>query len=121
MLIAFWILNGLLALVFLGAGLSKIFRPKEALYESGMKYTEDFSAAQVKLIGAVEVLGALGLVLPVLLTIAPVLAPIAAIGLAVVMIAATVVHVRRKEAPVPTLVLTVLAIASAIVGFIVVL
>ena len=118
MLIALWILNGLLALAFLGAGLMKLARPKAALASSGMAYVEDFSATQVKLIGLVEVLGALGLILPLLLNIAPVLTPIAAVGLALVMIAATVVHLRRKESPVPTVVLAVLAIASAVLGFI---
>ncbi|HWS51564.1 MAG TPA: DoxX family protein [Microbacterium sp.] len=121
MLIALWILNGLLALVFVGAGLMKLARPKQALAESGMAYVEDFSAAQVKLIGLVEVVGAVGLILPLLLNIAPVLTPIAAVGLAVTMLVATTVHVRRKESPLPTVVLAVLAIASAILGFIVVL
>jgi len=117
MLIALWILNGLLALVFLGAGLSKLARPKAALAASGMGYVEDFTDTQVKLIGLVEVVGAIGLILPFLLGIAPVLTPIAAVGLAVTMIVATTVHARRKESLVPTLVLAALAIASAVLGF----
>jgi uncharacterized membrane protein YphA (DoxX/SURF4 family) len=117
MLIALWILNGLLALVFLGAGLSKLARPKAALAASGMGYVEDFTDTQVKLIGLVEVVGAIGLILPFLLGIAPVLTPIAAVGLAVTMIVATTVHARRKESLVPTLVLAALAIAAAILGF----
>ena len=121
MLIALWILNGLLALVFLGAGFMKLARPKDALASSGMAYVEDFSATQVKLIGLVEVIGAVGLILPLLLNVAPVLTPIAAVGLAITMLVATVVHVRRHEKPVPTVVLAVLAIASAILGFLVVL
>ena len=119
MLIAFWILNGLLALVFLGAGLSKIARPKAALAASGMGYVEDFSATQVKLIGLVEVLGAIGLVVPFLTGIAPVLTPIASIGLAVTMIVASIVHVRRSESPAASVVLAVLSIASAVLGFLV--
>jgi uncharacterized membrane protein YphA (DoxX/SURF4 family) len=121
MLIALWILNGLLALVFLGAGLMKLARPKAALASSGMAYVEDFSATQVKLIGLVEVIGAVGLILPLLLDVAPVLTPIAAVGLVVTMIVATAVHARRKENVVPTIVLAVLAIVSAVLGFLVVL
>jgi hypothetical protein len=121
MIIALWILNALLALVFLGAGLMKLARPKPALASSGMAYVEDFSANQVKLIGLVEVIGAAGLILPILLGIAPVLTPIAAVGLAIVMIVGTLVHVRRHEPPVPTVVLAVLSIGSAILGLLVVL
>lgn len=62
-----------------------------------MGWTADFSGAAVKAIGAVEILGALGLVLPRALDVAPVLTPLAATGLAVVQAAAIVVHVRRKE------------------------
>ncbi|MDD7945342.1 DoxX family protein [Microbacterium sp. NE2HP2] len=121
MFIALWILNGLLALVFVAAGLMKLARPKAALASSGMAYVEDFSATQVKLIGLVEVIGAVGLILPLLLNIAPVLTPLAAVGLAVTMLVATAVHARRKESVLPTIVLAVLAIVSAILGFLVVL
>ena len=64
MLVAFWIVAGLLALVFLAVGLMKLARPKEALATSGLAWVEDFTTGPVKLIGAAEVLGALGLVLP---------------------------------------------------------
>ena len=117
MLIALWIINALLALAFLGAGLMKLARPKAALAASGMAWTEDFGDGQVKAIGAVEVLGALGLVLPLLTGVAPVLTPIAAVGLVVTMIVATIVHARRSESVVPTIVLGVLALVSAILGF----
>jgi uncharacterized membrane protein YphA (DoxX/SURF4 family) len=121
MLVALWILNGLLALVFAAAGLMKLARPKDALASSSMAWVEDFTTTQVKLIGAVELLGAVGLILPLLLDIAPVLTPIAAVGLTVTMLVATTVHIRRKETPLPPVVLAVLAIVSAILGFIVVL
>jgi hypothetical protein len=73
----------------------------------------------VKAIGLAQVLGAIGLILPQLLNIAPVLAPIAATGLLVIMIGAVVVHIRRKEAFMSALVLGVLLLASAVVGFVV--
>ena len=121
MVIALWILNALLAVVFIGAGLMKLARPKAALAGNGMAYVEDFSDTQVKLIGLVEVIGAVGLILPLLLNVAPVLTPLAAAGLVVTMLVATIVHARRKENVLPTIVLAVLALASAILGAIVIL
>ncbi len=96
MTIAVWIVSAIAALLFIGAGSMKLARPKSAL-EPQMGWVSDFAGWQIKTIGALEVLGALGLILPVLTGIAPILTPIAAIGLVVIMIGATVVHARRKE------------------------
>ena len=82
---------------------------------------EDFSAGTIKAIATLEIVGALGLILPLLTGIAPILTPLAGTGLAIIMIGATVVHLRRKEPFAPALVLAVLAVASAVLGFIVVL
>jgi len=112
-----WILQVVLALAFLAAGGMKLVRPRPALVASGMGYAEDFSDSALKGIGAVEVLGALGLVLPWLLGIAPILTPLAALGLALVMAGAVVVHVRRKEPFVPPLVLGVLSLVVAVLRF----
>ncbi|MGW4961287.1 DoxX family protein [Nonomuraea sp. NPDC004186] len=95
--VVLWIIAGLLALAFLGAGLMKLSQPKEKLATSGLAWTEDFSAGAVKGIGALEVLAGIGLILPAALGIVPVLTPLAAAGLVIVMIGAAVVHVRRKE------------------------
>jgi DoxX-like family len=57
----------------------------------------DFPAAFVKAVGAAEVLGAVGAILPRLLGIAPVLTPLAAVGFCVVMVGAVTVHFRRHE------------------------
>ncbi|MGC5225298.1 DoxX family protein [Micromonospora sp. DT81.3] len=62
-------------------------------------------------------LGAIGLILPPLLGIAPVLSPIAAIALAALMLGAIVVHIRRKESFLPPLILAVLSIVAAVLGF----
>ncbi|WP_449281804.1 DoxX family protein [Leucobacter sp.] len=118
MLIALWIVNALLALAFLGAGIMKLARSREALAAGGMGYVEDFAPATIKVIGALEVLGALGLILPLATGIAPVLTPIAAVGLVLTMVGAVVVHVRRRETAAPAAVLGVLALASAVLGFI---
>ena len=80
--ITLWIIAGFLAAAFLAAGAMKLAWPKAKLAESGMAWTEGFTDGQVKAIGVVEVLGALGLILPAALDIAPILTPIAA-GLAV--------------------------------------
>lgn len=117
MLVAFWIVSGLVALVFLAAGTMKLARPKEALAASGLAWTEDFTEPTVKAIGAAEVLGAIGIVLPALTGIAPILSPIAASALALVMVGAIVVHVRRTENPTVNVVLLLLAAASAALGF----
>lgn len=119
MLIAFWIVAGLSALAFFGAGLMKLIRPVPALKESGMGWVDDFSAPAVKLIALAEVIGALGIILPPLTGIQPILSPIAAVCLAAIMAGAVVVHLRRKEAATPAIVLTVLPIVTAVLGFIV--
>jgi uncharacterized membrane protein YphA (DoxX/SURF4 family) len=109
--IVLWVIAGLLAAAFLGAGLMKLTRPREKLAASGMAWTEDFSPGVIKTIGALELLAAIGLILPAALNIAPVLVPLAATGLAVVMIGAMITHARRREFPMiaGNLVLLVLA------------
>lgn len=109
-----WVLQGLLALVFLAAGGMKVIRSKEALRPQ-MGWVESSPAAGVKLIGAVEIVGAAGLILPGLLHIAVILTPLAALGLVILMVGAVVTHLRRGER-VPSLTPLVLAILSAVVA-----
>ncbi|MCU1346882.1 MAG: hypothetical protein JWL70_3148 [Acidimicrobiia bacterium] len=94
--IVLWIVSGLLAAAFIFAGSNKVVRPKEKLVGS-LPWSEDFSPATIKSIGAVEVLGGIGVILPWLTNIAPVLTPLAATGLALVQLLALIVHVRRHE------------------------
>lgn len=110
-----WILQIVLALAFLGAGVTKLVRPKPALVGAGMAWVDDFSDSTVKTIGALEVLGAVGLVLPAVTGVATWLVPVAAIGLVLTMAGAVVVHVRRKETFLPPLVLGVLALVLVVV------
>jgi hypothetical protein len=72
----------------------------------------DFSAGFVKALGAVEILGAVGLILPALLDIAPILVPLAATGLATIMVGAAIVEFRRQEFKHMLLNLTYLAMAA---------
>jgi uncharacterized membrane protein YphA (DoxX/SURF4 family) len=109
--VALWIVAGVLAVAFLGAGLMKLAQPREKLVESGMGWAGEFSPGAVKAIGALEVLGALGLILPAVLDIAPVLVPLAATGLALTMVGAIVVHTRRKETPMVAVNVVLLALA----------
>lgn len=94
--IALWVVAIVLALVFLAAGLSKLVQSKEKLAPR-MAWVEDFETGPIKTIGALEVLGAIGLVVPGVTGIAPILVPLAATGLALLMIGAIVVHARRGE------------------------
>ena len=110
-----WVLQGLLGVAFLAAGAMKLVKTREELLAEGAKmaWVEDFSASAVRGIGAVEVLGAIGVVLPELTGILPVLTPVAAAGLALTMLGAALTHVRRGEYPAvaPNAVLAGLAVA----------
>ena len=119
MLIAVWIVSGLLALAYLASGGMKVLRPHSKV-KLTMEFAEDFAPWQVKVIGALEVLGAIGLILPELLHIATILTPIAATGLVIVQVFAIVVHVRRHDDPkrLPTnVILLLLALFVAIARF----
>ena len=113
--VALWIAAGLLAAAFFAAGLMKITGKREQMVER-MAWVNDFSQGQVKAIGLVEVLGALGLILPAVTGIAPVLVPLAATGLAIVAVLGSVMHLRRGDGAasiVPLVVLFLLAVFVA--------
>ncbi|MEU4222897.1 DoxX family protein [Nonomuraea sp. NPDC026600] len=114
--VVLWILQGLLAVAFLGSGVMKLTQPKDK-FKARMPYVEDFSQQQIRAIGAVELLGALGLVLPWATGIAPILTPLAAVGLGITMIAAAEVHRRRKENFAVNLVLLAMAVIVAVGRF----
>ncbi|HEX2182802.1 MAG TPA: DoxX family protein [Rubrobacteraceae bacterium] len=94
--IALWVVQVLLATAFLVSGATKLSQPKEKLVGK-MAWMEDFSQPTVRIIGALEVLGAIGIVLPALSGILPWLTPLAALGLALTMIGAALTHLRRAE------------------------
>lgn len=99
MTVFLWIVAALLAAAFLASGAMKLLQSKEKLAGFGLAWTEDFSARTIKVIGVLEVLAAIGLIIPPVLGIASVLAPVAAVGLVLLMLGAALTHVRRKEAP----------------------
>ena len=111
--LALWIVAGLLAAVFLVAGANKLFIPQEKLAKApGGGWVNDFSARFIKALGAVEILGAVGLILPAALDIAPILVPLAAVGLATIMTGAAIVTTRRQEPMHALLNLTYLALIA---------
>ena len=116
--LALWIVQGLLALVYLAAGGLKTVRPREQLVASGnFDWMKDFSDTGVKAIGLVEVLGALGVTLPWLTGIAAILTPVDATGLVVVQIGALRVHLTRDERqPLPVNLILLLLAAFVAVG-----
>jgi uncharacterized membrane protein len=91
-----WILQAVLAVMFALAGIMKVAQPKEKLV-GRLPWVEDFSTTTVKLIGTAEIAAALGMILPDATGIATVLTPLAATGLAVLMVLAAITHARRKE------------------------
>jgi uncharacterized membrane protein YphA (DoxX/SURF4 family) len=98
--VALWVVQGLLAIVFFGTGFTKL-RDDRLTYAQARRpmtsFAEDLSDRTFKTLGVLEVLGAIGLVLPRLTGIAPVLTPLAALGFVGLMIGAMVLHRRRNE------------------------
>ena len=110
-----WIVQVVLALGFLMAGAMKVTQPRAKLAPQ-MGWVEDVTDAQVKGIGLVEVAAALGLVLPGATDIAPVLTPLAAAGLVIVMIGAAATHLRRHEPKFVLINASLLVLASIVAG-----
>ncbi|HEX9567577.1 MAG TPA: DoxX family protein [Thermoplasmata archaeon] len=93
--VGLWIVQALLAVAFLLAGVMHAFRYEAA--KKNLPWVKDLPRGVVRLDGAVEILGAVGVILPRLTGILPVLTPLAAAGLALIMAVAITLHVRRKE------------------------
>ncbi|GIH19043.1 DoxX family protein [Rugosimonospora africana] len=113
-----WVVQAVLCLAFLAAGGTKVASPKEKLATT-MGWSKSWPPAGLKALGAVEVLGAIGVVLPWATGVATVLTPLAAVGLAVTMVGALVVHARRREYPnaAPTILLLILSVVVAVGRF----
>ncbi len=111
--LALWIVQGLLALVMLGAGALKIVTPRVKLAEK-MKWAASWKDGPVKLLGLAEVLGAVGLIVPGLTGILPVLTPVAALCLLVLMLGAVKTHIGLHEPFIPPAVLAALCLFVAV-------
>ena len=112
--VALWIVQVLLAAMFLMAGFMKISQPITQLATS-LPWVSQVPEALVRFIGAAEVLGGLGLLLPSLLRIQPRLTVLAAVGLVLVMVLAAGFHLTRGEGGMvgPNLVIALLAVFVA--------
>jgi uncharacterized membrane protein YphA (DoxX/SURF4 family) len=95
--IALWIIASLLAAAFLASGALKLLQPKDKLVASGAEFLDGFGPGSIKAFGVLEVLAAVGLVLPAVLDIAPVLVPLAALGLVVMVIGAIIAQLRHRQ------------------------
>ena len=94
--IALWIVQGILAAMFIMAGIMKATQSKANLAKN-LPWVNDYSATQVKLIGIAELLGGIGLLIPWGTGIAAFLTPLAALGLALIMVLAAIYHLSKKE------------------------
>ncbi|MGW3890353.1 DoxX family protein [Micromonospora chokoriensis] len=111
--LALWIAAGLLAAVALAGGVTKTFVPKEKLAaNNGGGWTADASVGFVKTLGILEILAAVGLILPAVLDIAPVLVPVTALCWVLLMVGAMITHLRYGEAKFIVLNLLYLAVAA---------
>jgi len=90
-----WIVQGILAIILLWAGYTKLFTPKETLAEM-WSWTAD-NQALVVIAGIFDILGGLGILLPSLLKMKLQLTFYAAIGIALLMITAAIFHISRGE------------------------
>ena len=93
---ALWIAQGVLGAMMIMAGIMKTFQPKEKLAPN-LPWVKDFSAATVKFVGLSELLGGIGLIVPWYTGILPILTPLAAIGIGIIMVLAAVYHFQHKE------------------------
>ena len=106
-----WILQALLALVFLAHGLMFLMPPPDVAAQMNQMLPRWFSL----FLGVAEVAAGIGLVVPGVARVLPTLVPAAAIGIVIVLVGATILHVMRNEmsSAVMTAVLLVLAIVVA--------
>jgi len=95
--IGLWVAQAVLAAVYVMAGFMKLSQPIDALVASGMGYAGDYPELLTRFIGTMEVLGAIGIILPAATRIAPFLTPLAALGFSTIQVLAIGLHTMRGE------------------------
>lgn len=110
---ALWALQAVLAAVFLATGLNKLLRPKVWMVAMS-HWWQAWPPGAIKALGVAELLGVAGLVLPWTTGIERVLTPLAAIGMAVVLVGAAATHLRYREYRIVPAVLVLLAAAIVV-------
>lgn len=103
MAITIWVLKGLIGALFAFAGTNKMFLKKTKLLSNGMKGLIDIDEKQIKIAGVLEVLGAIGLILPSALNYNPILSAISALCLGLTMIVAGVINYKLKLSIIPNI------------------
>lgn len=110
--IALWIVQGLLAAMYLMAGQMKAFTPAKVRADKNMTWAQDKTDNYIRFIGVAELLGAVGLIVPLVTGIFPWLTVLAAIGLALIQaLAIFTVHLPKKEYQVIPVNIVLLALA----------
>jgi uncharacterized membrane protein YphA (DoxX/SURF4 family) len=92
-----WVLQSLVAVIFLYSGIHKSIYSEQRLVASGQTGVEGLPRPLIRFIGVAEILGVIGIILPTLLDILPVLTTVAAICFAIIMIPAAIIHYKRNE------------------------
>jgi hypothetical protein len=112
-----WVLQVLLAVVLVMAGGLKLMQGKAKLLEvPRMGWVGDFADSTIRTIGALEVAAAAGLILPWWLDIAPILTPLAAVGVVAIQTGAMLTHRRRGEMQIFAMNAAIAAMAAFVVG-----
>jgi len=93
----------------------KVVQPREEL-QKNMWWVEDYTDTQVRLLGVAEVIGAIGIIVPVATGILPILSPIAGVCLGILMAGAVGVHIRRNDPAASKVITTVLLAFSVYVA-----
>lgn len=109
--IGLWVAQVILAAVYVMAGFMKLTQPIDALVASGMAYAGDYPELLTRFIGTMEVLGAIGIILPAATRIVPVLTPLAALGFSAIQVLAIGLHSMRGEFQVLPVNLVLLALS----------
>ncbi|MEM7114561.1 MAG: DoxX family protein [Chloroflexota bacterium] len=118
--IVLWVLQVLLGLMFLLAGFMKASQTNEKIKESGgerMAWVDSLTDGQVTIIGVLELLAGIGLILPMLTGILPILTPFAAVGLVLTMIGAAALHIQRGDGTQPIVMNVILGALAAFVAY----
>ncbi len=111
-----WILQVCLAVVFIVPGFGKIASSKQQHIADG-HIKPDGSIVPIRILGILEWLGCIGIILPWLSGISPVLTPIAASGFSAIMVGGLIVHIQKKEYKMLPLLLTILLVSTFVAYF----
>lgn len=108
-----WILKAVISLMFFFVGINKLLLPKAKLLDKGMKGLIKLDEKQIKAAGVLELIGAIGLILPSAVKYYPILSAISALCLGLTMIVAGLINFKLKLSIIPNILILVLCIFIA--------